>query len=338
MKITHHIVISCVIFLISFELPANAIEYKTIGFEFLNDAFFKEDNKISSSWNIDIHSDLAHSWGEFGSYAHKLDELERYLGPTENLFHRITFSLGQVIQTPDDLKRRDLIKDDVPYAALMLGTVNLYSFNREKFNGVQLVMGVVGPLALGEQTQKLIHGEDPKGWTHQLHTEPILNLNFLIKRKVFSMGNSDGFSCDLDVGVHGGIGNLFTQSSVLSDFRFGYNLPCGFNYNPYPIGFSLNYNAEKPTIKNKWSFYCTLGLSGSGFLRNLLFDGNTIRQSHSVEKKRFVAQIFGGIHLVTGRFALRFYGMVTTDDVDVGATYKGADNERFGIVVFEWSF
>ncbi len=300
--------------------------------------FFQKDNKISSSWNIDVYSKVGTSWGKFGKYGNKLDRLEECLGLSTDVFHRITLSLGQLIQTPDDLQRRDLIRNDVPYAALLLGSLNLYSFNRDQFNGLQLVVGVVGPLAIGEQTQKFVHRDDPKGWTHQLHSEPILNLNLLVKRKVWRLGDYNGFSSDLDAGIHAGVGNLFTQASVLTSIRFGYNIPAGFTYIPYPIGFSLNYNAEMPRLSNKWSFYFNLGVSGSGFARNLLFDGNTFRQSHSVHGKDFVAQVFGGVHLLYGRFALRFYVMVTTDDVDVGSTYKGADNERFGTVVLEWSF
>ena len=324
--------------MISFELKAYCMKNKTLGVEFLNDAFFDEDNKISSSVAIHFHSKIAHSWEEFGNWGHKLDNVERHLGGTKDLYHRITFSVGQIIQTPDDLDRSDLIEDDVPYAGVLVGTINVYSFNANKFNGLQLVVGVVGPPSLAEQTQKAFHNKDPKGWTHQLHTEPILNLNFMVKRKLLKYRFSNEFSCDLDAGGYGDVGNLFTQASLVTDFRFGYNLPDGFTYNPYPAGFNLNYKAELPRDNNKWSFYITLGISTSGFLRNLLFDGNTIRDSHSVDKKNFVAQFFGGIHLVKGKFALRFYVLVTTDDVDIDCDYKGSDNERFGTILLEWNF
>ncbi|WP_461833806.1 lipid A deacylase LpxR family protein [Desulfothermus sp.] len=331
-------VLLCVICLLLFALKAYCITNRTLGFEFLNDAFFKEDNKISSSWAMLFHSNIARSWEEFGKWGSKLENIDEYLGGAKDLYHRITFSVGQLIQTPDDLDRSDLIEDDVPYAGLLVGSINFYSYNSQKFNGLQLVVGVVGPLSLGEQTQKFVHRKDPKGWTHQLHTEPILNLNFMVKRKLFKYGCNHRVSMDLDVGSHAGVGNLFTEASLVTDFRFGYNLPGGFTYNPYPVGFNLNYNAEVPRNKDKWSFYITLGISTTGFARNLLFDGNTIRDSHSVDKKDFVAQFFGGIHLVKGRFALRFYALVTTDDVDVGSTYKGADNERFGTILLEWTF
>ncbi|GAB6162483.1 hypothetical protein JCM12298_16420 [Desulfothermus naphthae] len=324
--------------LISFELKAYCTKNNSVGFEFLNDAFFREDNKISSSWAIHFHSKIVHAWEEFGKWGYKLDGIERYLGGTKDLYHRISFSLGQIIQTPDDLDRSDLIEADVPYAGILVGTINFYSFNSYKFNGLQLVVGVVGPLSLGEQVQKVVHKKDPKGWTHQLHTEPILNLNFMVKRKLLRYGFSHGFSCDLDAGGYGGVGNLFTQASLVTNFRFGYNLPQGFTYNPYPAGFNLNYKAELPRNNNKWSFYITLGISTAGFLRNLLFDGNTFRDSHSVDKKNFVAQFFSGIHLVKGRFALAFYVLVTTDDVDMKSDYKGADNERFGTILLEWNF
>jgi len=327
-----------VIILLLFALNAYCLSNRNVGFEFLNDAFFDKDNKISSSCAILLHSNFARSWEEFGKWGSKLENIDEYLGGAKNLYHRITFSVGQLIQTPDDLDRSDLIEDDVPYAGLLVGTINFYSFNSQKFNGLQLVLGVVGPLSLAEQTQKLAHNKDPKGWTHQLHTEPILNLNFMVKRKLFKYEFNDGLSLDLDAGSHAGVGNLFTEASLVTDFRFGYNLPIGFTYNPYPVGFNLNYNAEIPRNKDKCSFYITLGIGTTGFVRNLLFDGNTFRESHSIDKKNFVAQFFGGIHFVKGRFALRFYAFVTTDDVDIDINYKGAHNERFGTILLEWAF
>ena len=95
-----------------------SVESATWRFEFDNDAFFGKDNKISSGWSLQRHSAIAECWeslqgvpGFIRSWGKVVPTLTK-----EGLVYRVGIAIGQVIQTPDDLSRRDLIKDDVPYA------------------------------------------------------------------------------------------------------------------------------------------------------------------------------------------------------------------------------
>ncbi len=317
------------------------LDSSMIRIEFLNDAFFNKDNKISSSWSIQWHSMTSRNWNDLKEVPGFVKKLGRDL-PTLNsptLYHRVSLGIGQLIQTPNDLSRKDLIKNDVPYAGIIGLLGSWYTYDNVDFRGLQVVLGVVGPLSLAEQTQKTVHRKNPRGWTHQLHTEPILNLNYMIKKKVFQVQGARDLALDLSVGGETGLGNLFTQASILSVMRFGFNMPQGFSYNPDPIGFGVNYDANlSPKEPNKPSIFFSIGARGSGFLRNLLFDGNTFRKSHRIDKKDFVLQLFGGINFIWGRLGFHFWLTVTTDDVDISNNYRGADNERFGTVIVEWSF
>ncbi len=271
------------------------VERATWRFEFDNDFFFNKDNKLSSGWSLQKHSAIAGSWEALQD----VPGFVRCWGkniPTltdERLFYRAGIAIGQVIQTPDDLSRSDLIKDDVPYAGVLTLQATWYAFNDDEFRGFEIVAGVAGPPSLAEQTQKTIHqlidSGDPKGWDNQISTEPVINFNYMRKQKIWRRGNPAGFLFDTAINGNVGLGNLFTQASASLEMRFGYNMPGGFVYIPDPIGLSMHYRASLTPPDSSSSFYGSLVLRGTGFAHNIFLDGNTFRNSHSVAKEPFVA-------------------------------------------------
>jgi len=98
-----------------------SVESATWRFEYDNDIIFNKDNKISCGWSLQKHSAVAGSWEILAD----VPGFVRYMGkaiPTlaaEGLVYRAGIAIGQVMQTPDDLSRSDLIKDDVPYAGVL---------------------------------------------------------------------------------------------------------------------------------------------------------------------------------------------------------------------------
>ncbi len=108
-------------------------------FEYDNDVFFNKGNRISSGWSLQKHSAVAENW----------EALEDVPGFVRNW--------GKAIQTPDDLSRSDLIKDDVPYAGALTVQAIWYAFNDGEFRGFEITTGMVGPPSLAEQTQKSVH-------------------------------------------------------------------------------------------------------------------------------------------------------------------------------------
>jgi len=98
-----------------------SVESATWRFEFDNDVFFNKDNKISSGWSLQKHSAVAASWDTLEHVPHFIRDLGKDI-PTltrEGLVYRAGIAIGQVIQTPNDLSRSDLIEDDVPYAGAL---------------------------------------------------------------------------------------------------------------------------------------------------------------------------------------------------------------------------
>ncbi|MDP3017374.1 MAG: lipid A deacylase LpxR family protein, partial [Deltaproteobacteria bacterium] len=70
----------------------------------------------------------------------------------------VGLSLGQNIYTPEDIFRRDLIKDDRPYAGWTYLSLTFHVKNTVKLDVFEVTMGIVGPSSLAEETQRIIHG------------------------------------------------------------------------------------------------------------------------------------------------------------------------------------
>src|SRR5690606_27259153 len=84
-------------------------------------------------------------------------------------------SLGQNIFTPADTLRRNPDPKDRPYAGWLFGSISLASYTATSYGAIELQMGIVGPGALGRETQNGVHRlmniDRAYGWDHQLKDE-----------------------------------------------------------------------------------------------------------------------------------------------------------------------
>ena len=223
------------------------------------------------------------------------------------------FALGQEIYTPDELKLRELIVDDRPYAAWLYGRVALQrrgnSFASSlAMETIALDLGVVGPEALGEEAQSVLHQDSPRGWDNQLDTEPGFALRYS-RRHLFETGFDDHWRLHLIPQINASAGNVATFIGGGGAARFGYNVPNEFEV---PNG---------PT-ENRFAAYLFSGIEGRWVAHNLFLDGNTFRDSHSVDRKPFVGELrvglglaFKQVEIVLGHtFLTHEFEQQTTDD------------------------
>ncbi|TCK17717.1 hypothetical protein DFR30_0959 [Thiogranum longum] len=312
-------------------------------FEFINDFYFGTDQEVSGSWSIQKHTAVADSWDKLEDVPGVVRRFGAAI-PTltaDGRVYRTSFALGQITQTPVDLKRRDLIKEDVPYAGALVFSASWYGFNDKEFSGFELVGGVVGPASLAEQAQKgthkLIGITSPRGWDNQLENEPIINVNYMRKRKLSHVGNPAGLSFDSAINGNVCLGNLTTRVSTSVEMRFGRNMPGGFVYIPESAGFGMNY---KGTLKlpnpHKAALYGSLVLRGTGVLHDIFLDGNTFRDSHSVDKKDLVGLAIVGLHYQRANWSASFNLMFPTDTVDTSRATEVEGRGELGALSIEW--
>jgi len=323
------------------EPSERSVESATWRFELDNDVFFGKDNQITSGLSLQRHSAVAENWdalGGIGRWGRVFPSLTK-----EGLVYRSGIAVTQVVQTPEDLSRSDLIENDVPYAGALTLQSSWYAFSDDEVRGFDVVVGVVGPLSLAEQTQKTVHkwidGIEPKGWDNQLSSELVLNLTYMRKKKIWRLGNPSGISFDAAINGDIGVGNLFTHAGASLEMRWGCNMARGFMLMPNPIGLDVYHMASlKPVYSEKASFYASLVLRGHLFVHNIFRDGNTFHDSHSVDKEPLVGQVIGGLHYERRRWGIHFNGLITADTVNSKTSSAAENGERLGTVVIEWRF
>ena len=107
------------------------------------------------------------------------------------------YEFGQLIVTPKDIRRTVPDPNDRPYAGLLYVAVSTQRVDGDRFDGVKVITGVVGPAALAESTQKAFHrmidSPVPQGWDFQLQNEPILNVVYEHRRRYALAGSRDGW-------------------------------------------------------------------------------------------------------------------------------------------------
>lgn len=208
--------------------------------------------------------------------------------------------LGQKIFTPEDIKQRELIETDRPYAGwLFLSAGMAHRFedrgDTDAFNALVLAFGVVGPLSLAEQTQtgfhRLIDATIPRGWDNQLRNEPGLDVTYLYKRRhLFGMDGPRQF----ELSYHGGLtlGNVYTYAAAGAMARWGSRLKNDIGPPTISPGFP-GVPAFRPNPEFNW--YLFAGVEERAVARNIFLDGNTFKDSHSVDKKPFVTDVQFGV-------------------------------------------
>lgn len=111
-------------------------------------------------------------------------------GHAQNVY---SIGLSQQVYTPRHKYDLDFV-GDMPYAGTLYFSNKLDSYDSAKHLRLlsRLDAGIIGPLALGEQTQglvhKLIHNKIPAGWDTQLRNDVLLNYWVRLEKRIMQDG------------------------------------------------------------------------------------------------------------------------------------------------------
>lgn len=274
-------------------LIARAEEDKsTLSFTIENDSFFGTDRYYTHGFRL--------------QYMHKPNDvpdwISTFLNNTPTLGmdvtrRRVGFALGQELYTPANISRRTLQENDRPYGAwlhgsLILRRAGMLSDTFPVMDEFELDVGVVGPESLGEDTQKWWHKAtdyaEPRGWAHQIDTEPAFQL-YLTRSVQMGFRTEEYWGLDVVPHARVALGNMYIYGEMGTLFRAGYNLPLEYVVSPME-SFSTHPSYDPP----EWSVYAFAGADGRVVGRNIFLDGNTFRDSHSVDKELFLADLRAG--------------------------------------------
>lgn len=321
-------------------IPAeNARHVGVFTFYLENDYFGGQDrhytNGLKLSW---LSSDLE-AWGQTG-WRKRLAETLPFVnrpGAQKNL----GFAFGQNIYTPQDTGRVPPDPTDRPYAGWSYLEFSFVSKTESRMDTFAIQAGMVGPHSYAKGAQRTVHkwlnDDEPLGWDYQLHDE--VGLNLVYERKWRLYGRSFGRSLGVDFTPHMGasLGNVQTFANAGFTTRFGFNLPNDFGVSLIGATSStlspLDDDDPRISLKKYWSVFAFGGVNGKAVARDIFLDGNTFRDSPSVDREVFTGDAFYGLGLVFGRWQLTYTEAVRSRE------FKGQrDMNYFGSVALSRTF
>lgn len=214
---------------------------------------------------------------------------------------RYGLSLGHSIFTPYDTQATRPLPDQRPYAGWLYGGIGFVSDTGRRLDYLELQLGVVGPSALGEMVQNdwhsLIGVKEARGWDNQIKDEPAILLSYERKVHAWRTVQVGGFGADFTPHFGVQLGNVMTSAAAGGTFRLGFDLP--EDYGPPRIRPGLTGSSYfVPGGAAGW--YLFAGVEGRYVARNIFLDGNTFRDSASVDKLPVVGDVQAGLAVTVG--------------------------------------
>jgi lipid A 3-O-deacylase len=253
------------------------------------------------------------------------------------------YTLGQNLYTPSDITQRIPDEDDRPYAAWLYGSIGLATTTQDHIDEVELTLGIVGPEALGEQTQKFIHrhltdSPTPKGWNTQLDTEPGVILSWQRRWPRGFDGKwfvdfGDDWRLNVEPSANVSLGNIYTYAGSGLMLTFG----------PYQESLQDTPPRVRPAMTGSgffnvpdqdWSWYLFTGIDGRAVARNIFLDGKSFDDDGlSVDKKPLVGDAVAGIAFTLHDYRLSYTANYRTKEFD-----RQEDDTFFGSLTLTTRF
>jgi lipid A 3-O-deacylase len=270
-----------------------------------------------------------------------LDESRDFLRDVANLVptlrdraehqrYKVGFAVGQNLYTPADIDTAALISTERPYAAWLYGSVFLQAEEVDSalLRIVELSLGIVGPSALGRQTQNgwhdIIQVPRAQGWSNQLRDEPALMLSWERRYRFWQADVYVHGRADLIGRVRLTLGNVHTHAAVGFMVRGGWNVPPDFGADLIrPAGGGMA-NAGPA---RRFAAYAFLSAETRIVARNVFLDGNTWRDSHSLRKRPVMGSLSAGLVLAWPRFQITY-----TQDASTKEFYGQLRRDVFGSI------
>lgn len=221
---------------------------------------------------------------------------------------------GQSIFTPEDKQLVPPDPTDRPYAGWLYGGASLYRETDRTLDRATLTVGLVGPGAGGRKVQNhwhsftysIFHAPKAEGWSDQLENEPGIVLSE--ERKWRFAASLGPFEADLLPEANVSLGNIFTYAGAGAMVRFGQRLHADWGQPRIQPALSGSDFIKRDALRDGPAWYVFAGTEGRAVLHNIFLDGNTWRDSPSVDRKPLVADLVVGAAIATGwgRFGVSY--------------------------------
>ncbi len=286
-------------------------------------------------WGIQVENDVFSSSDDrFYTNGFQINYVKRDSPPDwlDKLTHKLPFfnqtgvkgagySFGQKIFTPEDKTATALIKNDRPYAGWLYGGASVTNIIKDEpefrdLNAFEFAVGIVGPSSQAGYVQNKYHDligvENVNGWDNQLKDEAGVLATYVRKQEYFNHLNN---GLEYSWSPHGvlALGNIYTYAGGGMMFRLGNNL----NNDIGPPSISPGFPGAayfRPSKGRSW--YLFGGLEARVVAQNIFLDGNTFKDSHSVNKKPFVMDSLLGVASQRDNIRLSYSHVIRSKEFD----------------------
>lgn len=304
-----------------------------------NDFFGGQDRHYTNGAKISWMSRDLESWGQDG-WRKKLVEALPFVNRPEGQ-KNFGLALGQNMYTPQDTDLTVPDPNDRPYAGWSYLEFSFISKTESVMDTIAVQAGMVGRHSYAQDTQRIIHewinDGRPNGWEYQLKDE--VGVNIVYERKWRLYGRALSRLIGVDFVPHAGasLGNVQTYANAGGTARLGFNLPSDFGVNligPASASYSpVDDDDPRVSPDRSWSFFIFGGGDGRAVARDIFLDGNTFRDSPSVDKENFVVDGYYGAGVIIGQWQLTYTEAIRTRE------FKGQkDKNYFGSVTLSRTF
>lgn len=250
----------------------------------------------AGEFSINTENDLVFGTDSYYTHGSKFNYLHSDSFPIfDNIYKdknkSTTFTIGQYIYTPRDKEATEPILNDRPYCGLLYLGIGLTARNNIWCDYWELDLGTVGPNSFAEESQNTIHklvgSDEAMGWDNQIGNEFGFNL---IYQKKYRWRYNNIF----DLIPHAGacVGNFFDYINAGGAVRLGWNLPDDFGL--------VRMEPTARVMQNNWewlSIYGYVDFDNRFVFHNITLDGNTFKDSQSIDKESYVMDFEYGVSL-----------------------------------------
>lgn len=242
------------------------------------------------------------------------------------------YMVGQAMNTPADITiKNPNAKTELPYSALLAFTNSYVTINESFADRASTTLGVVGPIALGNETQTTVHkivGSDiPQGWNTQLQNELVFQFS---RGRTWRTMVSDSGRYDLITHADLSLGTLQSSINTGVIFRYGLDLSRSYAITVFNNSRTLNPSA----VNGGWFVY---GGLQTGYVFNQIFtDGNTFRDSRRIDYKHEYLGWSTGLAYSGQNYAITI-ALNNNNVLQSGIEQKQLENlTEYGTISFAW--
>ena len=310
-----------------------------------NDLFSETDQDytrgIQLSWVSPDISDYVES-DELPGWVRRLNRsLTFFHKSLKGLKRNVTVTVGQQMYTPQDLYETELIEDDRRYAAWLFLGLGYQTRAEDQLDTLELQLGVVGPAAFGQEAQDFIHDlrdfEKFQGWDNQIRNEPGFVATWEHKRKWKRINPATRFGYDTITHTGFSLGNIHTHVNAGAEVRLGWALPDDFGTSAIRPGGqnSTPDSTWDPRFvgDKKWGLHAFASLDVRLVARDIFLDGNSFRNSHSIDKELVVADVALGVAYIVGGGRVSYAQIFRSKEFSVQNSYHS-----YGSLSFSYTF